>query len=245
MAMTILHNTSAWHALIARMAADTPVSPDKKPDHLKLVTGDKAPEDIFNDMEKLRKVVEHKVQKHPVILNMTVGKPPDNAFFQCHPDPAQHIDTSLLYDKEERDVYYIGPDMMNHPLVVPRLRRVTIATTCLWPSGRIMLYPVPFPTGKRAPKCWKTARRAFRIASGQADLSELPEGFTPGKRYWVSLAWNEETQDYDLNIAEGIETPPQWPADLRLSNSLKLGFRDKTIVDEEHPHMRQLRGLTD
>jgi hypothetical protein len=219
---------------------------EKKQDHLKLVTDNRSPEDIFNNMDELRKVAEHKVQKRPVIVNMTVGKPPDNAFFQCHPDPAQFIDTSVIYDKEDRDVYYPAPSMINHPLVVPRLRRVTIATTCLWPSGRIMLWPVPFPgAGRRTVKCWKTARRAFRIASGQATLSELPEGFTPGRPYWVQLAWNEETQDYDLNIAEGIETSPQWPADLKLATNLKLGFRDKTIVDDEHPYMRQLRGLTD
>jgi hypothetical protein len=222
---------------------------EKKSDHLKLVTGDNdnptpSPEDIFNNMEELRKVVEHKVQKRPVVVNMAVGKPPDNAHFQCHSDPLQHIDTSLLYDKEERDVYYVGPTMMSHPLVVPRLRKVTIATTCLWPSGRTMLWPVPFPVGKRAPKCWKTARRAFRIASGQADLSELPAGMEAGKPYWVQLVWNDETQDYDLSVAEGIETPPSWPADLNLSRNLKIGFRDKTIVDNEHSYMRQLRGLT-
>ena len=61
---------------------------EKKSDHLKLVTGDNdnptpSPEDIFNNMEELRKVVEHKVQKRPVVVNMAVGKPPDNAHFQC------------------------------------------------------------------------------------------------------------------------------------------------------------------
>ena len=211
---------------------------DKKPDHLKLVASS-TPEDIFNDVEALREVAEHKVQRRAVPVNMSVRKPPDNAYFQCHSDPAQRIDASLLFDKEEQDVYFVAPLMMNHPLVVPRLRRVTIATTYLWPSGQIFLWPVPFPTGKSSVKCWKTARRAFLIASGQAD-----DLATPGP-HWAQLCWNSALQDYDLAIAENINMSPIWTEGLKLSNSLKFGFRDKTIVDEDHPYMRQLRGLTD
>jgi hypothetical protein len=214
------------------------MSEDKKPDHLKLVTSS-SPEDIFNDVEALRKVAEHKVQRRTVAVNMSVRKPPDNAYFQCHHDPTQRIDASLLFDKEEQDIYFVAPPMMNHPLVVSRLRRVTLATTYLWPSGQILLWPVPFPTGKGSVKCWKTARRAFEIASGLAtDLDP------PGPR-WAQLCWNSALQDYDLAIAENINMLPIWADDLKLSNSLKLGFRDKTIVDEDHPYMRQLRGLTE
>jgi hypothetical protein len=214
------------------------MSEDKKPDHLKLVTSS-SPEDIFNDVEALRKVAEHKIQRRTVAVNMSVRKPPDNAYFQCHPDPSQRIDASLLLDKEERDTYFVAPPMMNHPLVVPRLRRVTLATTYLWPSGQIHLWPVPFPKGKGSVKCWKTARRAFEIASGLATDLE------PRGPRWTQLCWNEALQDYDLAIAENINSAPIWAEDLSFSNSLKLGFRDKTIVDEDHPYMRQLRGLTD
>jgi hypothetical protein len=212
---------------------------DKKPDHLKLVASS-TPEDISNDVEALRKVAAHKVQRRVVPVNMSARRPPDNAYFQCHPDPAQRMDASLLFDKEEKDTYFVGPTMMNHQLVVPRLRRVTIATTYLWPSGQIHLWPVPFPkVGKGSVKCWKTARRAFEIASG------LATDLDPPGPHWAQLCWNAELQDYDLATAEGINSSPIWPEGLKLSDSLKLGFRDKTIVDEEHPYMRQLRGLTD
>jgi hypothetical protein len=178
-------------------------------------------------------------QARTIAVNMPVGKPPDNAYFQCHPDPAQRLDASLLFDKEERDIYFVYPQMMNHPLVAPRLRRATLATTYLWPSGRIILWPVPFPTGKGAAKCWKTTRHAFEIACGLAeDLAER-------RAHWAQLCWNEELRDYDLAIAENINISPIWPADLNFSTSLKLGFRDKTIADDDHPYMRQLRGLTE
>ena len=72
---------------------------DKKPD-LKLVAGGAA-EDIFNDIESLRKTAELKVQRRVIPVSMDVRKPPNNGYFQCHPDPAQRIDASLLFDKEE------------------------------------------------------------------------------------------------------------------------------------------------
>jgi hypothetical protein len=180
---------------------------EKRLDYLKLVTGQN-PEDLFNNVEELRKVAEHKVQRRTVAVNMSVRKPPDNAHFQCHPDPAQRLDASLLFDKEERDIYFVGPQMMNHPLVVPRLRRVTIATTYLWPSGQILLWPVPFSTGKGSVKCWRTARRAFEIACG------LATDLDPSGPRWAQLCWNQTTSDYDLAIAENINTAPIWVEDL-------------------------------
>jgi hypothetical protein len=133
----------------------------------------------------------------------------------------------------------VWPQMMNHSLILPRIRRVTLATVYLWPSGRIALWPVPFPDEKGRIKPWKSARRAFEISFGVAtDLDP------PGPR-WVQICWNDAARDYDVVTAENINMQPIWPADLTLRNSMKLGFADKTIDNEDHPYVRQLRGLTD
>jgi hypothetical protein len=206
-----------------------------KPD-LRLVQGG-APEDIFNDIEGLRKVAELKVQRRSVATNMEVRKPPDNGYFQCCPDPAQRIDASLVYDKEERDVYFVHPHMMNHPLLLPRLRKMTIATAFAWPAGIVFLWPVPFPDERGRVKVWKSARRAFEISCGLAtDLDP------PGPR-WTQMSWSAEARDYAVGTAEGINSQPIWPPGLSLGDSLKLGFAEKTIASEDHYYVRQLRGL--
>jgi hypothetical protein len=241
-------NFTSLYAIVACMAPDTPGS-SSKPD-LKLVTDNSSPEDIFNNMEELRKVAEHKVQRKSVQVSMTVMKvPPSSQHFQCHPDPTQHLNAKVVFDREERDIYFVVPSILNHPLLVPRLRSVTIATTCLWPSMQVGLWTVPFPTkGKGSIKCWKTARTAFEIAAGLADerilRGEFP-GITVTGPHWAQLCWNDDKQDYDLSVAENINTSPLYQEGLQLSNSLKLGFREKTIADEDHSYMRQLRGLTD
>jgi hypothetical protein len=223
---------------------------EKKPDHLKLVTDNSSPEDIFNDMEGLRKVAENKVQRKAVQVNMAVMKvPPSNQHFQCHPEPAQRLDAQVVFDRDERNIYFVAPVMQPYPLLIPRMRKVTLATTCLWPSMQVGLWAVPFPTtGKGATKCWKTARTAFEIATGLADErilhGEFP-GITVIGPQWTQLCWNDDNKDYDLSVAEGINAVPIWQEGLKLSNSLKLAFREKTIADEDHPYMRQLRGLTE
>ena len=52
----------------------------KKPDdHLKLVASNTAPEDVFNNMDKLRELAEHTVKKKSVVINMPVFKTPPDA----------------------------------------------------------------------------------------------------------------------------------------------------------------------
>ena len=52
-------------------------------------------------------------------------------------------------------------------------------------------------------------------------------------------------RDYDVAVAEGINTEPVWPTDKTLRDLLRLGFADKIIASPEHPYVKQLRGLAD
>ena len=56
----------------------------KKP--LKLVDTP-PPEDIFNDIEELRKVATLKVSRRVVTVNVAVKRPPNNVYFRCHESP--------------------------------------------------------------------------------------------------------------------------------------------------------------
>ena len=45
------------------------------------------------------------------------------------------------------DFYFVSPIMLNHHIVLPRLRKVTIAVVYTWPGGAISLWPVPYRRG--------------------------------------------------------------------------------------------------
>jgi hypothetical protein len=199
----------------------------KKPD-LKVVDAPE-PESVFDDIETLRKTATVKVTRRVIPVNVAVKKPPNNVFFRCHPDPAMSLDASIIVgDGGSDDYYFVAPRMLNHPVILPRLRRTTIATVYTWPGGVVSLWPVPNMDESRI-ACWKSARAAYERS----------------KKQWVQLCWNADRRNYDVAVAEGINTEPTWPDDLDIRKLLKLGFADKIIDSQDHPYVMQLRGLVE
>jgi len=200
---------------------------DVKKTDIRLVSSE--PESVFDDMEELRKTATLKVSRRVVPVNVAVKRPPNNVYFRCHPDPKMSLDGSvILGDGGSDDFYFVVPRMLNHPTMLPRLRKVTIATVYNWPGGAISLWPVPKTEESRI-LCWKSARAAY-------DLS---------KTKWVQLCWNADLRDYDVIVADGITTEPICPTDRTFVDLLKLGFTDKIIDTPEHPYVMRLRGIAD
>jgi len=198
----------------------------EKPE-IKLV--ESAPDNVFDDLETLRKTATLKVTRRVVPVNVAVRKPPNNVYFRCHPDPNMSLDASILIGSDgSDDFYFVSPCMLSHHVILPRLRRVTIATVYTWPGGTVSLWPVPMAEETRI-ACWKSARAAYELS----------------KSKWVQLCWNSDTRDYDVAVAEGINTEPMWPDALDIGKLLKLGFADKIIASPEHDYVKQLRGIAD
>jgi hypothetical protein len=199
-------------------------NPKPKP-KLEVVSDDS----VFDDIETLRKTATLKVSRRVVPVNVPVRKPPNNVYFRCHPSPEMSLDASVLIGPEGSDDYYfVTPFMLNHKVILPRLRKVTIAVVYTWPGGAISLWPVPMVEETRI-ACWKSARVAYKLS----------------KEKWVQLCWNNDSRDYDVAEAEGIKTEPIWPDDLDIRKLLKLGFADKIISNPEHSYVLQLRGLAE
>jgi hypothetical protein len=196
----------------------------KKPD-IKLIETP-PPESVFDDVEALRKVATLKVSRRVVPVNVKVGRPANNVFFRSHADMV--LDCSVLIgDGGSDDFYFVVPRMLNHPTMLPRLRKVTIATIYTWPGGAIGLWPVPLIEERSRIACWRSARAAFELS----------------KKQWVQLCWNSDTRDYDVVTALEINNEPQWPADRTFSDLLRLGFADKIIDTDGHPYVMRLRGI--
>jgi hypothetical protein len=208
------------------------MSETEKPSDIKPVT-DQPVESIFDDVESLRKVAVLKVSRRVVPVNVAVKRPSNNVYFQCHASPEMQLEASVIIgDGGSDDFYFVAPNMLNHPTMLPRLRRVTIATVYTWPGGAISLWPVPVAEETRI-ACWKSARAAFELSKTQ----------------WVQLIWNSDLRDYDVIVAEELNktTTPNWPTDKPLADwfrtLLRLGFADKIIAGPEHPYVQRLRGI--
>jgi hypothetical protein len=184
---------------------------------------------VCDDIETLRKTATLKVSRRVVPINVAVKKPANNVYFRSHGGESMSLDCSILIGGDgSDDFYFVTPFMLNHHVVLPRLRKVTIAIVYTWPGGVISLWPVPMAEETRI-ACWKSARTAYELS----------------RKQWVQLCWNSDRRDYDVAIAEGINTEPMWPEDLDIKKLLKLGFADKIISSPEHPYVMQLRGLAE
>ena len=132
------------------------MSDDGKKADIKLVEA--APESVFDDIETLRKTATLKVSRRVVAVNVAVKRPANNLYFRCHADPKMSLDASVVIgDGGSDDFYFVTPFMLNHHTMLPRLRKVTIATVYAWPGGAISLWPVPNIEETRI-ACWKSAR---------------------------------------------------------------------------------------
>jgi hypothetical protein len=201
---------------------------DAKKPEIKLVEP-APPEDVFNDIEALRKTATLKVSRRVVTVNVKVGKPANNVYFRCRTGAEWSLDASVIVgDGGSDDFYFVTPRMLNHHTMLPRLRRVTIAVVYTWPGGAVSLWPVPNAEETRI-ACWKSARAAYELS----------------KEQWVQICWNGDLRDYDVVVAGGIESEPNWPADKSLRDLLRLGFADKIIADERHPYVMRLRGVAE
>jgi hypothetical protein len=206
----------------------------KKSEHIKLVESPEKlkaegnPGSVFDDLASLRKASKLIVQRKAVLVNVAVDKPPNNSYFRCHRE-LMLDDQTVLRDTEgtSRVFYYVVPHMREHPKLKPRLRRVTLVLTMTWPSGNILIWPVPILTDREFP-VWKSARAAYELALDK----------------WMQMVWAEDSSDYQLEAAEGIDHEPTWP-EKDFGELLKLGFDGKVIDSEEHPYVRRLRGLID
>jgi hypothetical protein len=189
------------------------------------------PASIFDDLAALRKKSKLTVVRKTVLVNVSVDRPANNCYFRVNSDPNMMLDdATILRDTEgtKRTTYYVVPSMRAHPILAPRIKQVTIALISTWPSGAVMLWPVPILGEDRPLPSWKSQRAAFELAQHQ----------------WVQIVWAMERGDYQVETAEGINKEPQWP-DKSLSELLKIAFADKVIDNEDHPYVRQLRGIAD
>jgi hypothetical protein len=190
--------------------------------------GDSNPGSIFDDLASLRKASKLVVQRKAVLVNVEVDKPRNNCYFRCHRELLLD-DTTIARDTSgtSKTSYFVCPHMRSHPKVAPQLRRVTLVLACTWPGNNYLIWPVPI-IGERPFPAWKSARAAYELALDR----------------WVLMAWSEEKNDYQIEIAEGIDHEPVWP-EKTFEDLLKLGFDGKIIDNEDHPYVRRLRGLID
>lgn len=161
----------------------------------------------------------------PVLAAVTVGKPPKAHFFRVSPDPA-HQAAFVLLDGNKLGadgMYAISPDVVAEIPDHVRAYQLRLAVTTF---DVPYLIPVPLPgaDGKR---------NVWHVSLGHAvSLAESD---------WIRISANTMRGSYDVYRALSQTQAPKWP-DLDFDQLLELAFRDRLILNREHPLLAQLRG---
>ena len=181
---------------------------------------------VFDNLEALRLSPDAAATAgtKEVLRHVPVRKPNRTEFVRVHPDADMQLATGVFIDREEREVFFVVPELRVE--LAGELKPVLLATA-ISRQGVVILWPVPLPDAGGRRNAWaETAREACEM----------------GKRAWVRLVPDMSLGAYRIYEAEGQLSAPMWP-DKALSELLKLGFKDRIIDSADHPVVRRLRGL--
>jgi len=185
-----------------------------------------APKSIFADLEKLRLSVSSTVLggSAEILSKVPVRKPMKQEFVRVHPDEAMMLATAVYEDKQDREVYFVAPNMM-----AAMLGETTpvILVTAMNRQKVSFLWPV---------------KVANDNSSGNAWQDSAHQGCEVAKKTWVRLVADMSLGAYRIWAAQGDLSEPEWPTK-PLNELLEIAFKGRVIDSEDHPVVRRLRGL--
>ena len=182
--------------------------------------------DIFADLDALRLSSDAAAfdGTSEILSHVPVRKPNRHEFVRTRVEPENWFDTGIFEDKEERETFFVAPQMRE--ALVGEIKPVLLVPT-MTRQGVLILWPLKLPTeGQRHNGWMETARQAAELA----------------KTKWVRLAADMGLGGYRIYQAEGDLSEPEWP-DKPLPEILQIAFRDRIVDSENHPVVRRLRGL--
>jgi hypothetical protein len=186
----------------------------------------RVPKSIFADLEKLRLSVSSTVLggTTEILSKVPVRKPQKQEFVRVHPDEGMMLATALYEDKQDREFYFVAPDMLSAMLgeTTP-----VILVTAMNRQKVSFLWPV---------------KVANESSNGNAWQDSAQQGCDLAKKTWVRLAADMSLGAYRIWAAQGDLSEPEWPSK-PLNELLEIAFRGRVIEKEDHPVVKRLRGL--
>jgi len=184
---------------------------------------------FFADLEAIRLSPEDtaEIGTREILTRVPVRKPGKTEFVRCHPDASMALAVTIYMDRDERDdVYFVAPQMRG--ALAEDLRPVLLQLT-ISRRGVLFIWPLTLPSEENPlGRSWhESARKAAEIA----------------KTTWVRVTADKALGGYRVRQAEGKLPEPEWPTDKSFNELLTIAFADRIIMTEDHPIVRQLRGI--
>ena len=161
----------------------------------------------------------------PVITSVAVRKPNKHEFVRVRPGSVWRFETGCFVDKDTREVYMVTPELW--PVMPGDVTPTALVVAVSRNSPIPFLWPLTLPSSDGRPNRWhESGIEAARLAESQ----------------WLRSVADMSAGCYVPFVAAAKLPEPEWPADLTMSDFLRLAFQGRFIRDTSHPCLQRLRG---
>jgi hypothetical protein len=159
-----------------------------------------------------------------LLSSVPVRKPHRQDFIRVRPEPEFRDTFAMIQLNDDREFYMVVPALAGE--LTGEFLMWTLYTT-INKQGTLFLWPVRLPGADgKSNEWWRTAHEAAALATKQ----------------WVRVSANQNLGAYELRVAAGQMSDPQWP-EHSFGDLLRTAFQTRLIDRPDHAVIRQLRGL--
>ena len=158
-----------------------------------------------------------------VITTIAVSKPNKQDFVRAHRDAAYHLDTAILEDSVDRQIYLVAPDLW--PDLTAEIKPVKLVTA-ISRHGNVFLWPATLPSPEGRTNRWHESMLAAQLLATE---------------HWVRVQSDMQSCEYTVYQATGNLPEPEWPQ-MGFAEILRVAFHGRMIQTMDHPVLKALRG---
>ena len=177
---------------------------------------------VFSDLSSVAIAPTELVGQQRIVTRVPVMRPDKNVFFRAH--PADKVETYVIEDKENRETYYVLPEMRDE-IVAQGLHRPVLLARLITRQGVNMLWPIGLSVDGRSNSWQETAHEARRMA----------------EENWIRIVSNQALKGYDVFKALAPIDEPDW-SKMTFQELLEVAFRNRIISSFDHPVLKNWLG---
>jgi hypothetical protein len=177
---------------------------------------------VFTDLESIMLTdAEDGVDEEQFTSDVIFGKPNNQSYVRCHPDPDRVTRVFGIKDKNSLGRIFIVPKPLL-PKLGPLCQRY-ILRQAITSAGVSSIWPAPLPSGKK-----DNPSGASHLGIQQRALRE-----------WVRLYWDDNHSTFHGALPLADLGEPQWP-DKTFKELLSIAVTGYVVDSEEHHLFRRL-----
>jgi hypothetical protein len=177
---------------------------------------------VFSDLSSVAIAPAEQVGQQRIVTRVPIEKPGKLVYFRTH--PTDKVETYIVEDKENRDIYYVLPEMRDE-IVAQGLHRPVLLARVITKQAVNMLWPIGLSVDGKSNSWHETAHEARHLA----------------EKNWIRIVPNMALRGYDVFKSRAPVDEPDWST-MTFQELLEVAFRNRIISSFDHPVLKHWLG---